>query len=164
MLVLQDCRVDLERRQVLREDHTEHLTTKEAQLLRVLAERAGQDVSREQLLRDVWGYAGRVPNTRATDYAMRRLRSKVEADPTQPVHLLTVHGEGYRFVPLTDSAPAPVPSTAAIWFMSSAMPCGRPSRMSISTTSRASSFEAASCAQVEPTKPAPTTVILRCGI
>lgn len=95
------------RRLVVRGETSESLTTKEAELLSYLAEHPDTDVSRDELLREVWGFAGRIPNTRAPDFAMRRLRAKVEADPSRPAHLLTVHGQGYRFAPpVRPSAPA----------------------------------------------------------
>ena len=73
------------------------LTTKEAALLRYLAAREGQDVSREDLLEDVWGYR-RTAVSRAVDSSIQRLRGKIEADPSNPRHLHTVTGMGYRFV------------------------------------------------------------------
>lgn len=116
LVTLTDRRVDLVRQQVLHADGTTvALTTREAQLLRYLVERAGTDVSRDELLEEVWEYRANYA-TRAVDVAMRRLRSKVEPVPRQPVHLLAVHGVGYRFVHPTEPAvgafatPPPAPS------------------------------------------------------
>lgn len=112
---LADRRVDLIRQQVLHADgKTVALTTREAQLLGYLTERSEQDVSRDELLDQVWEYRANYA-TRAVDVAMRRLRSKVEPDPSKPVHLISVHGVGYRFVPPpSDTArfdtPAPPPA------------------------------------------------------
>ena len=112
---LSDRRVDLIRQQVLHADgHTVALTTREAQLLRYLVERAGDDVSRDDLLEEVWEYKANYA-TRAVDVAMRRLRSKVEPVPRQPVHLIAIHGVGYRFVPPAEeptrfATPAPPPA------------------------------------------------------
>jgi DNA-binding response OmpR family regulator len=50
------------------------------------------------ILNSVWGYDW-FPNTRTVDAHVVRLRQKLEADPGNPHHLLTVHGVGYRFVP-----------------------------------------------------------------
>ncbi len=98
---------DLRRRVLRRAGGEVKLTTKEAALLGYLASRPGEDVAREDLLRDVWGYQGRIL-TRAVDTALQRLRAKVEVVPAEPRHLLTVTGLGYRFEPL-DPAPAPPP-------------------------------------------------------
>lgn len=76
------------------------LTTKEAALFVYLAQRPHQTVSRAELLREVWGFRGRTPNSRAPDFTVLRLRTKVERRPEEPRHLLTVHGVGYRFEPL----------------------------------------------------------------
>jgi DNA-binding response OmpR family regulator len=72
------------------------LTPIEFELLYYMMMNAGHLLERETLLRDVWGYDyfGR---TNLVDVAMRRLREKVESDPSAPVYLLTVRGQGYRF-------------------------------------------------------------------
>ena len=92
---LGDRRLDLDRELVSGPDGEVRLTTREAELLRYLLARVGQTVPREQLQTDVWGYADSVL-TRAVDNTVRRLRPKIEDDPAQPRHLLTVHGSGYR--------------------------------------------------------------------
>ncbi len=99
--------VDLGRQRLLTPDGVISLTTREAELLAYLADRSGQAVSREDLLTDVWNYRATNP-TRAVDLAVKRLRAKVEPDPSEPVHILSVHGVGYRFVPLQHT-PAPGP-------------------------------------------------------
>jgi DNA-binding response OmpR family regulator len=71
-----------------------HLTHREFEVLRYLAEREGRVVSRSELLREVWGYLD-MPNTRAVDHAIARLRKKIEFDPHQPRFIQTVHGDGY---------------------------------------------------------------------
>jgi DNA-binding response OmpR family regulator len=96
MLVLAGCTVDLQRAQVVRGESTLTLTTRELDLLRYLVEHRSQVVSREQLLAEVWGYSDTVVS-RASDNTVRRLREKIERDPTRPDHVLTVHGVGYRF-------------------------------------------------------------------
>jgi DNA-binding response OmpR family regulator len=67
---------------------------REIELLRCLAEREGRIVSREDLLRVVWGYQ-QVPLTRSVDIAIARLRRKIEPDPHHPRYLRTVHRDGY---------------------------------------------------------------------
>lgn len=76
---------------------TQELTEKEAMILKVLAERPGEIVSREDLLERVWGYDV-FPSTRTVDNFILRLRKRFERDPTQPKHFLTVWGVGYRFL------------------------------------------------------------------
>jgi two-component system alkaline phosphatase synthesis response regulator PhoP len=75
----------------------QELTEKEAMILKVLAEHAGQIVSREDLLERVWGYDV-FPSTRTVDNFILRLRKRFERDPAAPRHFLTVWGVGYRFL------------------------------------------------------------------
>jgi len=76
---------------------TQELTEKEAMILKVLAEHAGEIVSREDLLERVWGYDV-FPSTRTVDNFILRLRKRFEKDPANPRHFLTVWGVGYRFL------------------------------------------------------------------
>jgi DNA-binding response OmpR family regulator len=71
-----------------------HLTHREFEVLRYLAERHGRVVSREELLREIWGYLD-MPTTRSVDHAIARLRKKIETDPQRPRYIHTVHGDGY---------------------------------------------------------------------
>jgi DNA-binding response OmpR family regulator len=71
------------------------LTTREFDLLRYLVTHPGVAFSREQLLSDVWGWSFGDQST--VTVHVRRLREKVETDPTQPVRLVTVWGVGYRW-------------------------------------------------------------------
>jgi two-component system alkaline phosphatase synthesis response regulator PhoP len=75
----------------------QELTEKEAMILKVLAEHAGEIVSREDLLERVWGYDV-FPSTRTVDNFILRLRKRLEKDPANPRHFLTVWGVGYRFL------------------------------------------------------------------
>jgi two-component system, OmpR family, alkaline phosphatase synthesis response regulator PhoP len=75
----------------------QELTEKEAMILKVLAEHAGEIVSREDLLERVWGYDV-FPSTRTVDNFILRLRKRFERDPAAPRHFLTVWGVGYRFL------------------------------------------------------------------
>jgi two-component system response regulator VicR len=70
------------------------LSRREFDLLLYLAEREGRIVPRSELLREVWGFPDE-PATRAVDYAIRRLRRKIETDPHNPQYIHTVHGDGY---------------------------------------------------------------------
>ncbi|NNM04568.1 MAG: response regulator transcription factor [Gemmatimonadetes bacterium] len=74
------------------------MTPKEFGVLRYLAARAGEVVSRYELLEEVWGY-GKFPTTRTVDNHIAALRAKLEGDPAEPRHLQTVHRVGYKFVP-----------------------------------------------------------------
>jgi DNA-binding response OmpR family regulator len=76
---------------------TIHLTLMEADLLRFLLKHEGQAVSRRRLLEEVWGLHEDT-DTRAIDNFIVRLRKYIEDEPSQPKHLLTVRGVGYRFV------------------------------------------------------------------
>ncbi len=76
----------------------QELTEKEAMILKVLAEKPGEIVSREDLLERVWGYDV-FPSTRTVDNFILRLRKRFERDPANPQAFLTVWGVGYRFVP-----------------------------------------------------------------
>ena len=75
------------------------LTSTEFRLLCTLASRPGRLYSREQLLSEVWGY-DYFGDARLVDVHVRRLRAKVEDDPSNPLRLQTVYGVGYRFVPV----------------------------------------------------------------
>ena len=73
------------------------LTNLEMKLLRYLIEHEGVVVSREELLKNVWGMS-RAPATRTVDTFMLNLRKYFEEEPSKPVHFLSVRGTGYRFV------------------------------------------------------------------
>ena len=73
------------------------MTRKEFQLLRLLASRTGEVVARDELLNEVWGYEN-YPTTRTVDNHIAGLRAKIESEPSDPRHLKTVHGVGYKFV------------------------------------------------------------------
>jgi two-component system response regulator MtrA len=93
---LGDVSLDLDRG-VARLKHTEvSLTPIELELLHYMMMHAGRLLERETLLRDVWGY-DYFGKTNLVDVAIRRLREKIEPDPSNPVYLLTVRGQGYRF-------------------------------------------------------------------
>jgi two-component system alkaline phosphatase synthesis response regulator PhoP len=89
-------RIDMRRSEVFRSGVPAVLSTKEFQLLRYLVEHRGKTLSREDLLKDVWGYSS-APSTRTVDVHVAWLRQKLEDDPKQPKFILTVHGQGYKF-------------------------------------------------------------------
>ncbi len=67
-------------------------------ILKALAMRPGEVVSRQDLMNEAWGY-DKYPNTRTVDNHIVKLRKALEDEPDSPVYLRTVHGAGYRFVP-----------------------------------------------------------------
>ena len=73
------------------------LTHKEFIILHFLFQHAGETVSRDQLLKHVWG-DDVYPTTRTVDNQILKLRKKVEYDPAQPHHILTVHSIGYKLI------------------------------------------------------------------
>lgn len=73
------------------------MSRKEFGVLRLLAARAGEVVTRDELLDEVWGY-DQYPTTRTVDNHISLLRTKLEDDPSRPCHLITVHGVGYKLV------------------------------------------------------------------
>jgi two-component system response regulator VicR len=73
------------------------MSRKEFGILRLLAARAGEVITRDELLDEVWGY-DQYPTTRTVDNHIALLRTKLEDDPSQPRHLITVHGVGYKLV------------------------------------------------------------------
>jgi DNA-binding response OmpR family regulator len=74
------------------------MTRKEFAILRYLASRGGEVVSRDDLLNEVWGYES-YPSSRTVDNHVASLRAKLERNSPEPEHIRTVHGVGYKFVP-----------------------------------------------------------------
>ncbi len=89
--------VHFDRYEALRNGARVDLTGKEFEVLRLLAKHRGNIVTREQLLEEVWGYE-HYPTTRTVDNHILRLRQKLEENPSDPRHILSVYGEGYKFV------------------------------------------------------------------
>jgi DNA-binding response OmpR family regulator len=89
--------IDFEELELRTLGNTIHLTVMEAELLRYLVRSQGRVVSRKAILEDVWGLHEDT-DTRAIDNFVVRLRRYIEEDPSQPKHLQTVRGVGYRFV------------------------------------------------------------------
>jgi DNA-binding response OmpR family regulator len=74
------------------------LTCKEFKALSYLIKNPRRVLSREELLKEVWGY-NCYPSTRTVDNHILRLRQKLELEPSSPKHFLTIHGTGYKFLP-----------------------------------------------------------------
>jgi DNA-binding response OmpR family regulator len=94
-LVIGSATIDFAKRLLKRGGERFDLSEKEIGMLRLLASHAGETVSREQFLDVVWGYHA-YPSTRTVDNFIATLRAKLEENPAQPRHLLTVRGAGYR--------------------------------------------------------------------
>jgi DNA-binding response OmpR family regulator len=90
--------IDSGSREVTRGNEPLRLTAREFDLLWFLASHPRRVFSREHLMRRVWGYSAALDTGTVTVH-MRRLREKIEDDPSQPRHLETVWGVGYRFAP-----------------------------------------------------------------
>jgi len=97
-LQLGDRTVDLRSFTVRHGERETRLSTKETLILRCLAERAGEVVSRAEILDRVWGYDA-FPTTRTIDNFVVRLRRVLEPDPAAPRYLHTIRGTGYRLTP-----------------------------------------------------------------
>jgi len=93
-------KMDFDQRRAFVRGEEVHLRRKEFELLRLLIENSGRVLTRDVLIDRVWGtdYIG---DTKTLDVHIKRLRSRIEADPSAPVLITTVRGVGYRFASLT---------------------------------------------------------------
>src|SRR6266404_4996182 len=80
------------------EDQPVGLTAREFKMLKLFVQNEGRVISRAEILSEVFGYEGD-PHTRTVDTHILGLRQKLERDPNHPVHIRTVRGSGYKFVP-----------------------------------------------------------------
>jgi len=92
-----DVVVDFRRYEARKGGTNLEMTRKEFGVLRLLAARPGEVVTRDELLNEVWGYDN-YPTTRTVDNHIASLRAKLEDNPSEPRHLLTVHGVGYKLI------------------------------------------------------------------
>ncbi|HWF03133.1 MAG TPA: response regulator transcription factor, partial [Candidatus Angelobacter sp.] len=90
-------RIDLKGTTVFRNSKVVPLSAREYRLLRYFAHNPGTTLSREILLKEVWGYSEET-FTRTVDVHVGSLRQKLEKDPKQPALIITVPGLGYKFV------------------------------------------------------------------
>jgi DNA-binding response OmpR family regulator len=90
--------IDFKTRSATRGGRPLPLGHRDLQILQYLGERTGKMVSRDELLKAVWGYR-EAPLTRAVDIAIARLRRKIEPDPREPRYIRTLHGDGYCLTP-----------------------------------------------------------------
>lgn len=96
ILEVNNVRMDVERHQVSVDGERVKLALKEFELLEYLLRNAGRVMTRSQLIDRVWG-ADYVGDTKTLDVHIKRLRSKIEKDPSNPTQLLTIRGLGYKF-------------------------------------------------------------------
>jgi two-component system, OmpR family, alkaline phosphatase synthesis response regulator PhoP len=89
-------RIDLRGTEVTRNGSVINLSAREFQLLRYLVEHRGATLSRDQILKEVWGYSAET-FTRTVDVHIASLRQKLEENPKQPQLILTLSGLGYKF-------------------------------------------------------------------
>src|SRR6185437_9471943 len=93
-----DCEVDFKKMTVCRGGGPIILTAHVFKLLKFFTENSERVLTRDVLLNEVWGY-NLYPTTRTVDNQILKLRQKLEPDPANPRHLLTIYGAGYKFVP-----------------------------------------------------------------
>lgn len=108
--------VDFKARSVRNCGSPVYLRPKEFELLEKLVQHQGEVMTRQQILREVWGHLGAV-HTRTVDEHVKELRKRIEPDPQNPIYIVTVRKVGYRFDPLESSAASackrPGPPSAA---------------------------------------------------
>lgn len=97
VLQLDDVRIDFPHYKVIKNNVEIGITSLEADILSFLYSRNGRVISRDELLKNIWGYE-KFPTTRTVDNHILKLRKKIEKDPNHPKHLLSVYGAGYRFI------------------------------------------------------------------
>lgn len=95
VLQLGTTKIDLlESKAIFADGKTNELTAREIELIRYLLQAGGEPVSRDELLEKVWRYEHST-NTRTVDVHISKLRAKIESQPDEPRHLITLHGVGY---------------------------------------------------------------------
>ena len=98
LYVFEDVIIDFSRTEITRGGQKITVTKKEFQTLEFMTKNAGRKISRDELLNEVWG-CQKYSCTRTVDNHILKLRQKLERDPSNPSHILTVFGLGYKFVP-----------------------------------------------------------------
>ena len=92
-----DVELDMRRLRATKQGTPLDLSPREFEILQFLIAHAGETVTREQLLHHIWGEHASL-YTRTIDAHITRLRHKLEADPANPQHIITIHRVGYRLV------------------------------------------------------------------
>ncbi len=96
-LTLGDARVDLRAQTVTIGSKVQPMGFYEVEILRLLSQREGQPVSRDEILDRIWGMEA-TPTNRTVDNFIVKIRRKIEKKPDRPAHILTVYGQGYKLV------------------------------------------------------------------
>jgi len=96
-LAFDNLTLDLDAHRVIYHDKSIAVSPLEFQLLKYLMQNPGMVLSKEDLLRNVWGYVSTGSDMNMIEATVRRLRKKVEVDPSRPKYIKTVWGSGYRF-------------------------------------------------------------------
>ncbi|MAV61066.1 MAG: DNA-binding response regulator [Gammaproteobacteria bacterium] len=96
VLVEGEVRLDLERHELSVDGELISLALREFELLSYLMENSGRVVTRESLMQNVWGW-DYIGDTKTIDVHVKRLRSKIESDPSAPRRISTIRGVGYRY-------------------------------------------------------------------
>jgi len=91
-----EVRIDFKKYHVYVKGKEIKLTGKEFSIMQYLIKHEGEVVQRHELLEEVWGYQS-LPDTRTVDNFIRELRKKLEPDPSNPRHIISIRGVGYRF-------------------------------------------------------------------
>jgi two-component system alkaline phosphatase synthesis response regulator PhoP len=89
--------LDFEKFTATRDGKLLDLTPKEFEIMRFFVRHHGEALTRERMLNEVWGYES-YPTTRTVDTHILKLRQKLEPDPAKPRYILSIYGEGYKFV------------------------------------------------------------------
>jgi DNA-binding response OmpR family regulator len=97
-IVIGAATVDPLKHELVRKGKMSALSFYEVELLRLLWERAGQPVTREEILEKIWGVSGHA-TTRSVDNFVVKLRKKIEENAAKPRHIVTIYGTGYKLVP-----------------------------------------------------------------
>jgi len=92
-----DVEIDFTHFKVKRKDKELDLTSLEVEILKYFIAHQGEVITREALLDKIWGY-DKYPTTRTIDNHILKLRKKIETDPSHPEYILSIYGEGYRFM------------------------------------------------------------------
>jgi two-component system response regulator RegX3 len=88
--------IDVDSREVTVDDTAINLARKEFELLLLLMENAGRVLTRSAIIERVWGY-DYVGDTKTLDVHVKRVRAKIERDPSRPERIVTIRGVGYRY-------------------------------------------------------------------
>ncbi len=97
-IVIGAATVDPLKHEISRKGKVSALSFYEVELLRLLWERSGQPVTREEILEKIWGVSGHA-TTRSVDNFVVKLRKKIEENAAKPRHIVTIYGTGYKLVP-----------------------------------------------------------------